>query len=260
MCVNYNILKKYLLLLPLLLVIPEAWAQVSIQNDQKYIGDDAALHIVGEIYNGFTAPLNQIEVKVALYSSNNQKVDEISTTPLLNTIMPGMKAPFDLVITGENAKNVDSYLLDVNYMMSYPKNQVIEITSSEYNHDKFDNAVISGKVANRGDITANTVVVVATLYDLDGNVVAVSKTHAEPDYLRTNDEMFFFVTIPDKAQASKAVDFALAAESEEYSAVPEFPLGSIILLASSVSAYILFTKYSSRFVGNIIAATSPGAQ
>ena len=66
MCVNYNILKKYLLLLPLLLVIPEACAQVSIQNDQKYIGDDAALHIVGEIYNGFTAPLNQIEVKVAL--------------------------------------------------------------------------------------------------------------------------------------------------------------------------------------------------
>jgi len=71
--------------------------------------------------------------------------------------------------------------------------------------------------------------------------------------------MFFFVTIPDKAQASKAVDFALAAESEEYSAVPEFPLGSIILLASSVSTYILFTKYSSRFVGNIIAATNPGS-
>ena len=259
MYVNYNILKKYLLLLPLLLVTPEVLAQVSIQNDQKYIGDDDALHIVGEIYNGLNVPLNQIEVKITLYSSNNQKVDETSTRPLLNTIMPGMKAPFDLVIVGKNAKNVDGYSLDVDYMVSYPKNQVIEITSSEYNRDKFDNAVISGMVVNRGDITANTVVVVATLYDLNGNVVAVSKTHAEPDYLRTNDEMFFFVTIPDKSQASKAVDFALAVESEEYTAVPEFPLGSIILLASSVSAYILFTKYSSRFVGNIIAATNPSS-
>jgi len=252
-------LKKYLLLFPLLFAIPEALAQVSIQNDQKYVGDDSALHIVGEVYNGLAVPLNQIEVKVTLYSSNNQKIDVIKTTPLLNTIMPEMKAPFDLVIVGKNAKNVDGYSLDVDYMVSYPKNQVIEITSSEYNRDKFDNTVISGKVANRGDITANTVVVVATLYDLDGNVVAVSKAHAEPDYLRTNDEMFFFVTIPDKSQASKAVDFALVAESEEYTAVPEFPLGSIILLASSVSAYILFTKYSSRFVGNIIAATNPGS-
>ncbi|MBM3895908.1 MAG: DUF3426 domain-containing protein [Thaumarchaeota archaeon] len=257
---NYNILKKYLLLLPLLLVTPEVFAQVSIQNDQKYIGDDEALHIVGEIYNGLEVPLNQIQVKVVLYSSDNQKVDEITTTPLLNTIMPEMKAPFDLVITGKNARNVDSYSLDIDYKMSYPKNQVIEITSSEYSRDKLDNTVISGKVANRGDITANTVVVVATLYDLDGNVVAVSKAHAEPDYLRTNDEMFFFVTIPDKSQASKGVNYALVAESEEYAAVPEFPLGSVILLASSVSAYILFTKYSSRFVGNIIAATNSRVQ
>ncbi len=239
-----------------MLVTPEALAQVSIQNDQKYVGDDDALHIVGEIYNGLTVPLNQIEVKVVLYSSNNQKVDEIITTPLLNTIMPGMKAPFDLVMVGESAKNVDGYSLDVDYMISYPKSQVIEITSSEYNRDKFDNAVISGKVANRGDITANTVVVVATLYDIDGNVVAVSKAHAAPDYLRTDDEMFFFVTIPDKLQASKVVYYALVAESEEYTAVPEFPVGSVILLASSVSAYILFTKYSSRFIGNIIAANS----
>lgn len=260
MCVAYNIVTKYLLLLPLLFVIPQAWAQVSIQNDQKYIGDDASLHIVGEIYNGLTVPLNQIEVKVSLYSSDGQKVDVINTEPLLNTIMPSMKAPFDLVVVDKKAKNIVSYSLDVDYKIAYPKNQVIEIISSEYNHDKFDNVVISGKVANRGDITANTVVVVATLYDIDGNVVAVSKTNAEPDYLRTADERFFFVTIPDKSQANKAVDFTLAAESEEYSAVPEFPLGSIILLAASVSAYVLFTKYSSRFVANIVAATNPRLQ
>lgn len=250
-------LKKYLLLFPLLFVIPEALAQVSIQNDQKYVGDDSALHIVGEVYNGLTVPLNQIEVKVTLYSSNNQKIDVIKTAPLLNTIMPEMKAPFDLVIVGEKAKNVDRYSLGVDYKVSYPKNQVIEITSSEYNRDKFDNVVISGKVANRGDITANTVVVVATLYDLNGNVVAASKTHAAPDYLRTADEMFFFVTIPDKSQASKAIDFTLVAESEEYTAVPEFPVGSIILLASSVSAYVLFTKYSGRLAANLVAATNP---
>ena len=34
--------------------------------------------------------------------------------------------------------------------------------------------------------------VVATLYDRDGNVVTVSQTSTEPDYLRVSDESFFY--------------------------------------------------------------------
>ena len=51
--------------------------------------------------------------------------------------------------------------------------------------------MITGTIANKGEITANTVIVVATLYDKTGNVAGVSKTHVEPDYLRANDESFF---------------------------------------------------------------------
>ena len=38
------------------------------------------------------------------------------------------------------------------------------------------------------------------------------------------------------------VDCSLVAESEEYTAVPEFPLGSGLLLVVSLSAYIALTK------------------
>jgi len=117
--------------------------------------------------------------------------------------------------------------------------------------------LITGTVINRGEITANTIVVVATLYDKNGNVAAVSKTHVEPDYLRANDESFFFIPIPDKIQSTLIVDFTLAAESEEYTAVPEFPLGSMVLLATSVSAYVVLTRYSSRVIGNLVSAINP---
>ncbi len=248
-------MKKYLiLLLSLIFVIPYASAEVYIQNDQQYLGEDGSLHIVGEIQNDLDFPLNQIEVYVTLFS-NDEKLDVVSTTPFVNTIMPGMKGPFDLVIFGEMVKEIQDYTLDVNYQISTPKSQVMEITSSEVSRDFLDNFVIKGTVANRGETTANTVSVVATLYDRNGDVVRVSKTQTQPDYLRADDETFFFVTIPDKIQSNQMVDFSLVAESEEYAPVPEFPLGSMILLGVSVSMYVLFTRYVSKSVPSIISAT-----
>ncbi len=233
-----------------------AWGEISIQNDQQFLGDDGSLHIVGEIKNNFNAPINQIKIDATLYS-NGILIDTIKTSPMLNTVMPEMKDPFDIIITGDVARVIDEYSLSVSYKITEPKSQVIDITTSDFFRDNFDNLVITGTVTNRGEITANTVVVIATLYDKNGNVAAVSKTHVEPDYLRANDESFFFVPILDKKQSSLIVDYTLAAESEEYTAVPEFPLGSMVLLATSVSAYVVLTRYSSRVIGNLVSAINP---
>jgi hypothetical protein len=248
--------KKYLILiLPLMLGFSNSWAEISIQNDQKYLGNDNALHIVGEIKNDLNVPLNQIDIEVTLYS-NGELIDKTNADSLVTTIMPGMKAPFDIIIIGENAKIIDNYSLELDYQVSEPKSQVIEITSSEFSKDSLDNLFITGTVANQGEITANTISVVATLYDREGKVAAVSKTHTEPDYLRAADETFFLLTIPDKVQANSVVDYTLVAESEEYAPVPEFPLSSILLLATSVSGYVILSRYSNRVITNLVSATN----
>ncbi len=230
-----------------------AWGEISIQNDQQFFGDDGTLHIVGEIQNNFNAPVNQIEIHATLYS-NGILVDSIKIPPMLNTIMPEMKNPFDIIIPRDFASKIDEYSLEVNYEITEPKSQVIDITKSDFTRDNFDNLMITGTVANKGEITANTIVVVVTLYDTYGNVAGVSKTHVEPDYLRVNDESFFFIPIPDKTQSNSIVDYSLVAESEEYSAVPEFPLGSTLLLTLSVSAYVILTRYSSKSIANFVSA------
>ncbi len=247
-------LKKYLLLvIPLIFGISSAWAEVSIQNDQLYIGSDGSLHIVGEIHNQLDVPLNQIDVHVTLYSEN-EIVDVVRTSSLVNTIMPGMKGPFDLVITGQKAQMVDDYSVYVDYKVSIPKSQVMDITSSDISRDKFDNLMITGTVTNNGEITANAISIVAPLYDREGNVAAVSKSLARPDYLRSNDEVFFLVPVTDKQQTIGIVDYTLVAESEEYAAAPEFPLGTLLLLGGSVSAYVILIRYSARTVPNLISA------
>ncbi len=243
------------MIIPLIFGISSAWAEVSIQNDQHYIGSDGSLHIVGEIHNQLDMPLNQIDVHVTLYSEN-EIVDTVRTSSLVNTIMPGMKGPFDLVITGQKAQIIDDYTMEVSYKVSSPKNQVIDVTSSDISRDKFDNLIITGTVVNNGEGTANAISIVATLYDKEGNVAAVSKSLARPDYLRSNDEVFFLVPVTDKQQTTSVVDYNIVAESEEYAAAPEFPLGTLLLLGGSVSAYVILTRYSARTVPNLISATN----
>ena len=244
---------KILLIIPLLFAFSTIWAEVSVQNDQKYIGDDGALHIVGEINNDLSVPLNQIDISATLYSEN-VIVDTISSGSLVNTIMPGMKAPFDIIVVGNDAKLVDDYSLDLEYQVKAPKSQVIDVTSSEISRDGLNNLIIQGTVENKGDVTANTISVVATLYDREGKVAAVSKIHPEPDYLRSDDQAYFMVSIPDKTQTSEVVDYSLVAESEEYAAVPEFPIGSTILLSASVFGYILITRYARRTIASLVSA------
>lgn len=249
-----ELLIKYLILLVPFFLVTTAWAEIYIQNDRQYIGDDGSLHIVGEIQNGLDVPLNKIDIQATLYSEE-RVLDVISSNSFVNTIMPQMAAPFDLIISGSKADLVEAYSLDLDYEIASPKSQVIDITSSEMTKDKFDNLIITGTVTNKGEFTANVISVVATLYDRDGNVAAVSKTLTKPDYLRSDDEIFFLMSVSDKSQTEEVVDYSLVAESEEYAAVPEFPLSTSLLLASSVSAYIGITRYSGRFIANQVSAS-----
>ena len=251
-------MKKYFIILfSLSFIIPSVFAEVTIQNDQNYVGDDGAFHVVGEIQNDLDSPLAQVKVFVTLYDENKNVVVTKETRSLVNTIMPEMQGPFDFIFADIKSDQIKSYSLDLEYAISEPKGQVIGITSSELTRDNHNNLIISGTVENNGEITANTVAVIATLYDRYGNVAAVSRVHPEPDYLGSDDDTFFVVSVQDKNQVSEITDYTVVAESEEYAAAPEFPIGSLVLLAGSVSAYIGITRYSGRIITNLIYATNP---
>jgi len=234
--------KVVFFLIPIIFLFQAAYADVLIENDQKYIDDDNLLHIVGEIVNYTDKPISQIEISATIFSNSNSKITTINSNTPSHTIMPGMKAGFDILFSEKESSLVSYYDLDFNYKIASAKNQVIEITSSEISRDTLDNLAIVGTLTNQGEITANMINVVATLYDRDGNVITVSKTQTQPDFLKPGDENFFLVPVFDKKQALNVVDYNISAESDEYTVVPEFPLGSGILLAASVSSYIFLTR------------------
>ena len=109
--------------------------------------------------------------------------------------MPGMNGAFDIIITGPDLRSASNYNLEFDYKIAEPKNQVIQIISSELKKDSQGNLIISGTLENQGEITANMINVVATLYDRDGNVVTLSSVQMQPDFLRAGDSNIFILSL-----------------------------------------------------------------
>jgi hypothetical protein len=224
------------------LVFSSAWAQVYIINDQQYVNEEGTLHIVGEIENNSSVPLNQIVVTATFYDIYDKILDITTTNSIQETIMPGKKGPFDLIFTNKIIPQIYRYSLNIEYKPAEHKIESLEILSSNIKRDMLDNFIISGTITNHDQRTANTIVIIATLYDKEGKVVATSKSYTEPEYLKAGGITPFLIYVPDKSQSQKAVDYSLMVESEEYTAVPEFPLGSGIILSLSVIAFVVLTK------------------
>ena len=235
-------MKKLIFLIPLLLLIQPAFGEIIVENDQTYIGNDGMMHIVGEIKNDSKSPVNKIKITAILTDENGIVIDEINGKIMSNILMPGMKGSFDIITNERNIHESFDYDLGFEYKLAAPKNQVIEVVSSEMKRDQLNNLIISGTIENNGEITANMINIVATLYDRDDKVLTVSKIQTQPDFLRAGEESHFVIPIYEKNQSMDVVDYSIIAESDEYAAVPEFPLGTGALLIVSVSSYVVFSR------------------
>ena len=61
----------FLFLIPIIFLFQNAYADVLIENDQKYIDDDNLLHVVGEIANYTDKPISQIHISATTFSNTN---------------------------------------------------------------------------------------------------------------------------------------------------------------------------------------------
>ena len=129
-------MKKLVFLIPLLFLIQPAFGEKIIENDQKYIGTDGIMHIVGEIKNDSKSPVNKIKITATLIDENGKVLDTINGKIMSNIIMPGMKGSFDIITNVNNIDSVLDYNLGFEYKLAAPKNQVIEIVSSEMKRDQ----------------------------------------------------------------------------------------------------------------------------
>ena len=89
------------------------YLHITIQNDQTYLGNDGALHIVGEIENNSKTPLNKIKITATLTDENGNEIKRIDGKVMSNTLMPGMKTGFDIITVEKIKTNMMNYDLEL---------------------------------------------------------------------------------------------------------------------------------------------------
>ena len=208
-------------------------------NHSSYVSTLGTFHVVGEIENSGSEPVAYVTITGTFYDSNNTEITKDSSLATLETIPPGVKSPFEIVVTDQSqAEKVHNYTLAVtNYnpvAKNLSKTLIILSNSSYISFSGFLN--IDGEIKNNGTSKSTSNRVATTCYDENGTVVAIKSAFTDPQNLNPKQTAQFNLVIDDENQSAKVNNYILQVQSSEAILIPEFTLPHIIIFLT-----LLFT-------------------
>ncbi len=233
------------LALGFLFAVPHVAASPSavIQNDSSYTDSIGYYHVVGEVLNTGDASLTLIKISGVFKDSGSQVVDTELTYAYADYLPAGQKTPFDLFISDtQRSAHVASYNLALEYeaaTQTIPIQLTIQGTTSST--DSLGFLEVVGQVQNSGQTISNFTKVVGTFYDQAGKVIDVEFSYTSPSDVPAGQAYGFKLTVANQAISSRVANYALLAESRQYTSVPEF-LWPFILLAAALTLTVVATR------------------
>lgn len=175
------------------------------------------LHLFGEIRNNSEKSLTNITLSAKFFDLNNNILGTYSRSPEINTLNPNQFSPFEIIyLNRDTIDKVRNFSFSVDYKVGQEKPNLLSIDHINNRLDFTGFYYINGEITNIGTNTANNVTVVATIYDLDGNILGITKAITEPFVIGSKNIAAFGLAINDKTIAFKIKDFTLQAYSDIY--------------------------------------------
>ena len=210
-------------ILALLLLAQQAAAgqTFSFHNESSYIDETKLMHVLGEVRNDSDSAMGQVIITASFYDAEGALLGEFKIAPKLRVINPGESAPFDVrYIDPATVDRVANYTLSAEGQTADTKPVGIEILSSKSRLDVLGVYFINVDAKNNGTLTATNPLVVATLYDRNGKVVAVGEAVAESSSkvidMSPAQDAGFAIVVAERLQTYKAVRYSLVADSDQY--------------------------------------------
>jgi hypothetical protein len=202
---------------------------VILDNHSSYISLIGSLHVVGEVNNTGETNVKDIRISVTYYDTNDRVIGSGSADVLQKILLPGMKAPFDLTLTGSSTvQQVERYELEVSFSETdIALNRTLVVQSDSFLSNITGKFHVFAEVKNNGTEISSATNVVTTCYDSSGTVVATDQSIERN--LNPGQTESFAITI-DQPQSTKITDYEVIAISNEAIIIPEFSSNLIILL------------------------------
>lgn len=200
----------------------QAYAEFSFHNQFSYIDETKFMHVLGEIKNESDTAMRNVLISVSFYDREGNLLDEFSRVPALRVINPGESSPFEILFIDQKAVDVvTNFTVSATGQATELKEKQLKIISSNSRMDLLGTYYINGVARNEGQETATNAIMISTLYNKDGRVIAIGNALAEAGPGNSNitagSEAPFGIAITEKMQTSKAVEYSLVADSDQYS-------------------------------------------
>lgn len=211
-------------IIAVVLVLPvaqQAYAEFSFHGQFSYIDETKIMHVLGEIRNDSDSAMKNVLIMISFYDREGNLLDEFSRVPALQVINPDESSPFEILYIDQKTVNsVTNFTVSAAGQGAELKEKQLTITSSKSRLDLLGTYYINAAARNNGQETATNAIMIATLYDKDGRVVAVSKALAEAgpgsSNMTAGSEAPFGIAITEKLQTYKTAQYSLVVDSDQY--------------------------------------------
>lgn len=202
-------------------IAQQAYAEFSFSNQFSYVDEIRIMHVLGEVRNESDTAMENVLITVSFYDMEGNLIDEFQREPALQVINPGESSPFEILyIDQQTVDMVANFTMSATGQETEPKEKQLRIISSNSRLDLLGTYYINAAARNEGQDTATNAIMIATLYDKDGRVVAIGKALAEAGpgsfNITAGSRAPFGITITEKLQTYKAVKYSLIADSDQY--------------------------------------------
>lgn len=211
-------------------------------NYSSYIASSGAFHVVGEVENIGDTNVEEIYIKVTYYDADDRSIGSQTSSSLQNLLLPGMKSPFDVILTGSSVGQVDSYELEVSFIETDKVlNRTLVVLSDSFFSNITGKFYVFAEVKNNGTEISNATNVIATFYDSSGIVVATGESMGCEESVRALNlnpgQTESFPIIIKQPQSTKIASYEVIAVSNEAIIIPEFKYTLMILLVGCLFVF-----------------------
>jgi hypothetical protein len=219
----------------------QQYQQFAIQKTSSHIDENNIIHVYGLVKNTSNKAFKDIVVKASFYNSSGQIINEYQRSTDLRTINPGETSPFEILyIDTKTANDVKNYTLSASGEEAQTKTRALRIVS---NSSKLDTILgiyyIRGRVVNEGSEGTTNSMIIAPLYDKNGDVILVGRAQTEPVNISSHSEAAFDLPVTAAPQIFRVKGYSLLADSDQFVTIPEFPLLAFSLFYFTASPPVL---------------------
>ncbi len=207
-----------LLILP---VLQQAYAEFSFHNQFSYVDETRILHVLGEIRNESDIAVGNVLITTSFYDSDGNLLEEFQRAPSIQVINSRGSSPFEILyLDQQTADIVANFTMRAIGQETEPKENGLRVVSSNSRLDILGTYFINAAARNDGTHTADNAIMIATLYDTDGRVIAIGKALAEAGRGSSNitagAQAPFGIAITQKLQTYKTARYSLVVDSDQY--------------------------------------------